>query len=129
MNFNFYYLFINKYIFFIFLLNFITNFILINSKILISRKEFEDKCNIMNYFSKFKNIELKNNIKFYKNLTFEKYRRRLKKWYKRRSGKNLDLNNPKTFNEKIQWIKLYDSIPIKTLLSDKYLVKDYIKKK
>jgi hypothetical protein len=83
----------------------------------------------MNYFSNFKNIELKNNIKFYKNLTFEKYRNRLKKWYKRRSGKNLDLNNPKTFNEKIQWIKLYDSIPIKTLLSDKYLVKDYIKKK
>jgi len=127
MNLNFYYLLINKYIFFIFLLNFTTNFILINSKILNLRKEFKDKCNIMDYFSKFKNIEIKNNHNFYKNLTFEK--RRLKSWYKRRSKKNLDLNNPKTFNEKIQWLKLYDSIPMKTLLSDKYLVKDYIKKK
>jgi len=41
----------------------------------------------------------------------------------------LDLDNPKTLNEKIQWLKLFDSTPIKTLLSDKYLVKNYIKEK
>jgi hypothetical protein len=34
-----------------------------------------------------------------------------------------------TFNEKIQWLKLYDSTPIKTLLADKYKVRDYIKNK
>ena len=41
----------------------------------------------------------------------------------------MDLDNPKTLNEKIQWLKLFDSTPIKTLLSDKYLVKNYIKEK
>lgn len=42
-------------------------------------------------------------------------------------GKNLDLNNPKTFNEKIQWLKLYDRKPEYTQMVDKYEVKKYIK--
>ena len=53
----------------------------------------------------------------------------LKKWYHKRTGKTLDLKNPKTFSEKIQWLKLYDSTPIKTKLADKYLVRDWIKEK
>jgi hypothetical protein len=43
--------------------------------------------------------------------------------------KKLDLKNPKTFNEKIQWLKLYDSTPIKSLLADKYNVREWIKEK
>ena len=39
----------------------------------------------------------------------------------------MDLDNPKTFNEKIQWLKLYDNSPLKTKLSDKYLVREFIK--
>ena len=27
-------------------------------------------------------------------------------------GKKLDLDNPKTMNEKLQWIKLYDHNPV-----------------
>ena len=38
-------------------------------------------------------------------------------------GKKLDLNNPKTFSEKIQWLKLYDRKPIYTDLVDKYEAK------
>ncbi len=57
------------------------------------------------------------------------YRVELETWYKRVTGKYLDLNNPKTFNEKIQWIKLYDSTPIKTKLADKYLVREWVKEK
>ncbi len=53
----------------------------------------------------------------------------LKNWYYKRTGQILDLKNPKTFNEKIQWLKLYDSTPIKTRLADKYLVRDWIKEK
>ena len=41
-------------------------------------------------------------------------------------GYRLDLKAPVTFNEKIQWLKLYDRKPIYTELSDKYLVRDYI---
>ena len=43
------------------------------------------------------------------------------------TGRVLDLDNPKTFNEKIQWLKVYDSTPLKTKLADKYLAREYIK--
>lgn len=43
-------------------------------------------------------------------------------------GKVLHLNNPQTFNEKIQWLKLYGRRPIDTILSDKYAVKEFIAK-
>ena len=51
----------------------------------------------------------------------------LKHWYYEKTGEELNLKNPKTYNEKIQWLKLYDSTPIKTQLADKYLVREYIK--
>lgn len=54
---------------------------------------------------------------------------KLKRWYYDRTKQDLDLNHPVTFNEKIQWSKIYDSTPIKTKLADKYLVRDYIKQK
>lgn len=41
-------------------------------------------------------------------------------------GTKLDLNNPKTFNEKLQWLKLYDRRPEYTMMVDKYAVKKYI---
>lgn len=45
-----------------------------------------------------------------------------------RMGKRLNLKNPQTFNEKLQWLKLYGRRPIDTVLSDKYAVKEYIAK-
>lgn len=39
----------------------------------------------------------------------------------------MDWKNPKTFNEKLNWIKLYDRKSIYTKVVDKYLVKDYVK--
>mgnify|MGYP004724921933 CR=1 FL=1 len=53
----------------------------------------------------------------------------LKVWYWKKTGEVLHLDNPKTFNEKIQWLKLYDSTPLKTKLADKYLVREWIKEK
>lgn len=41
-------------------------------------------------------------------------------------GYKLDLNNPKTFNEKLQWLKLYNRKPLYTILVDKYAVKHYV---
>ena len=43
-------------------------------------------------------------------------------------GYKLDLNNPQTFNEKLQWLKLYDRKPIYTTMVDKYEAKEYVKK-
>ncbi len=50
----------------------------------------------------------------------------LKTKYYLRMGKKLNLSNPSTFTEKLQWLKLYGRRPIDTLLSDKYEVKKYV---
>lgn len=39
---------------------------------------------------------------------------------------HLNLENPKTLNEKLQWLKLYDRRPIYTQQADKYLVREFI---
>lgn len=41
-------------------------------------------------------------------------------------GKKPDLIAPKTFNEKLQWLKLYDHNPLYTKLVDKCDVKEYV---
>lgn len=38
-----------------------------------------------------------------------------------------NLHDPRTFNEKLQWLKLYDRRDVYTMMVDKYLVKDYVK--
>lgn len=45
--------------------------------------------------------------------------------------KDVDISNPKTFNEKIQWLKLYHypSNPLVIKCTDKYTVRSYIKEK
>ena len=40
--------------------------------------------------------------------------------------KRLDLKEPKTFNEKLQWLKLYDRNPEYTKMVDKYEAKKYV---
>lgn len=56
--------------------------------------------------------------KLYLELTFEK-----------RMNKKLNFNNPKTFNEKLQWLKLYNRDEKLINLVDKYKVKQYIVEK
>lgn len=46
--------------------------------------------------------------------------------YRLKLGKKLDLQQPKGFNEKLQWLKLYDRRPAYITMADKYLVRDYI---
>lgn len=50
----------------------------------------------------------------------------LKIRFKLKMGRRLDLENPQTFNEKLQWLKLYDRKPIYTTMVDKYAVKQYV---
>ncbi len=44
-------------------------------------------------------------------------------------GRELDLANPVTFNEKLQWMKLYDRDPLKVQCADKYAVREYVRQK
>jgi len=46
--------------------------------------------------------------------------------YHIKMGKKLNLDSPKTFNEKIQWLKLYDRKPIYTDMVDKIKAKEYV---
>lgn len=47
--------------------------------------------------------------------------------FRARFGRKLDLKNPKTFNEKLQWMKLYNRNPVYTMMVDKYLVRNYVR--
>ena len=50
----------------------------------------------------------------------------LKIMYRYKMGQNLNLKNPKTFSEKLQWLKLYNKRPEYTMMVDKYAVKKYV---
>ncbi len=50
----------------------------------------------------------------------------LKRMFKISVGYPLDLSNPKTFNEKLQWLKLHDRNPLYSTLVDKYAVKKWV---
>lgn len=41
-------------------------------------------------------------------------------------GRKLDLISPRAYNDKLQWLKLYDRRPIYTTFVDKYAVKNYV---
>ena len=53
----------------------------------------------------------------------------IKKKYRIIFGKEINLDNPKTFNEHINWMKLYFREPILGKLVDKIAVRDYVKEK
>lgn len=59
-------------------------------------------------------------------LSSEEYPAELSRWFHSRTGEELELENPKTFNQKIQRMKLYDSTPEKGRLADKYLVREWV---
>ena len=61
----------------------------------------------------------------FKEKGFEKL---LKKDYKKFTDNNLSFP-PKTYTEKIQWSKIYDSTSLKGKLSDKYAVRNWVKEK
>lgn len=48
--------------------------------------------------------------------------------YLKKQRKFFSIHSPKTFSEKIQWLKLYDNSEEKKQLSDKIAAKDFIKK-
>lgn len=61
--------------------------------------------------------------KRYWNMDDDEY---LKKKFKAKIGKDLNLESPTTFNEKLQWLKLNDRNPKYTTMVDKYEVKQYV---
>ena len=66
---------------------------------------------------------MKNKNFFIKILSDKMY---IKLMYHKRLKKKLNLKNPQTFNEKLQWLKLYDRNPKYTQMVDKYEAKKYV---
>lgn len=49
--------------------------------------------------------------------------------YRIKMDAKLNLNNPKTYSEKLQWLKIHDRKPQYTNYVDKYKVREYVKEK
>lgn len=86
------------------------------------------------YYARNANEWLKDEIKrekhdYYKSVLPARYKEELANWFMEKTGEKLELENPVTFNQKIQWLKIYDSTPLKTQLADKYLVRDFVRDK
>lgn len=71
-------------------------------------------------------IRVNSKLGLYKNTDDKKY---INKLFQASMGYPLDLDNPITFNEKLQWLKLYDRNPEYTIMVDKYEVRKYIANK
>ena len=61
-----------------------------------------------------------------KNMPAEQF---LKRAYTIHMGRKLNLEDPITYTEKLQWLKLYDHRPEYTTMVDKYAVKQYVAEK
>ena len=47
-------------------------------------------------------------------------------FFRKHTGITMDWEHPQTFNEKIQWLKLYNRHPIQTICANKYKVRDFV---
>ena len=56
-------------------------------------------------------------------------RRYLRKRFKQRLGRELNLANPTLYNDKLQWLKLHWHDPLAPSLVDKYSVREYVSEK
>lgn len=59
-------------------------------------------------------------------LSLAELKLRLKEQFINQVGYIPDFDNPLSFNEKLNWLKLYDRNPLITICADKYLVRDYV---
>lgn len=80
-----------------------------------------------NFCSLFTDIDFRlryfSNKGYVKFISDEKY---LKVRFRTEMGRELDLENPKTYTEKLQWLKAYDHRPIYTQMVDKYEAKKFV---
>lgn len=89
---------------------------------MIVEKAYRVKRNIINTYKKYFTVE-------YPQTYVLSDKSFIKKLYKKRVGKDINLSNPQTFTEKLNWLKLYDRNPIYTVTADKYLVRDFVSEK
>ena len=78
-------------------------------------------------YNTYKGFKIWGRYYFEKLLPKEFYPKFIEYSYKQNIQKCINLKNPQNFSEKLNYLKIYDATPQKTLLSDKLLAKEYIK--
>lgn len=84
---------------------------------------------LYDYYQHMKRMKVLANAKRLESLPEEKYNDLIEKEYLKVFGNVLDWNNLRTYTEKMQWEKIYDKNPIKTTLTDKYAVREWVEGK
>ena len=86
------------------------------------------KLPLMKFFDKLSNGDISSSYvyKMLQKANPREYPRLLKGLYYINTGLELNLDEPVLFNEKIQWMKIYDFASLKTELADKYLVREWV---
>ena len=64
-----------------------------------------------------------------KSLRFLPDKMYVKLYFRLRLGRKLDMHNPVTLNEKLQWMKFNYRFPLQTIVSDKLLVRSFVARK
>ena len=90
-------------------------------------KDIQFRCNRL--LEKYNELIGEINIRYYHLLPREKYEEEARKRFLLKAGTNLDLNDPRTLNEKIQWLKFNRDTPMKAKLTDKTAVRDWVREK
>lgn len=84
---------------------------------------------IMLFLSPFFKIKYKNREKVFLRLSKKEIMDLNAEMYYKRRNKQLDWNHLVSYTEKMQYEKIFDDNPLKTQLSDKYLVREWIREK
>ena len=84
---------------------------------------------LYDYYQHMKRMKVLANAKRLESLPEEKYNDLIEKEYLKVFGNILNWNNLRTYTEKMQWEKIYDKNPIKTTLTDKYAVREWVEGK
>ena len=93
------------------------------------RKRISNNIYLYKFYHKLIKIDDQLKKNKYTRYTDDKRKELLSKEYETRTGQSLDWDNLQTYTEKLQWSKLFDRDPLKTKLTDKYLVREWITKK
>lgn len=90
---------------------------------------------LLDFISHFKSLDklaFINRIKnynYFSNLSPSAYRNEICLWYYVNTGHRVNPENPHTYNEKVQWVKLHGITPLMEKLSDKSLAREWVKSK
>lgn len=101
---------------------------------MIDKKKLKEKhIHLYSFYCFLKDLHELYNVhrtnRYWENIPKEQYQGILADMFEKKFQYRLNWNNLKTYSEKMQWEKLYHKDPLKTELSDKYKVREWVKKK